>query len=190
MKPLPKFEPGASSEAQKDKESTQIDKELARMDSQQPMVETESRAPRRPRTKIGHDRSRLVRALEALARATGAPFDPPTLADLAGVSDDEYQAICARLIETLAAGISEVSGIGKAAVPTLDAQLANFEIWQKQRPIFYHWPPEAMTALRQACVQLGGDFAEILPCFAMSTQIKLRSGRLLLLNREGRETKS
>ncbi len=187
MKPLPKFDPNTSSEALKDQgdmELANINKELC-MESQQ-TTETEPQATRRPRTRIGHDRSRLVRALEALATATGAPFDPPTLTQLAGISDDEYRAICARLIESIGAGIS---GIGKATIPTIDSQIANFEAWQRQRPQYFWWSDAEMENLRQKLTELGQ--VETSPIFAMSIAVKLLpSGKIVLIDRNGKETKS
>jgi len=154
------------------------------MDSQQ--TETESQVTRRPRTRIGHDRSRLVRALEDFARATGASFDPPTLAQLADVTEDEYRAICDGLVAALA---SSINGIGKSTVPTYDVQLSNFRVWQHQRPQYFWWDDAAMEALRRKLEQLG-PHCELIPIFAMSIQVKLSSGKLTLLNRRGEETRT
>lgn len=154
------------------------------MDTQQ--METESQVTRRPRTRIGHDRSRLVRALEQFARSIGAPFDPPTLAQLAEVSEDEYEAIRDRLSAALASGID---GIGKSKTPPIEDQLTNFVTWQQQRMPYFHWDDPAMEALRCKLEQLGPG-CELIPCFAMSVQVKLLSGRLILINRRGEETKS
>jgi hypothetical protein len=154
------------------------------MESQQ--TNTESQATRRPRTRIGHDRSRLVRTLEEFARAISAPFDPPTLAHLADISDDEYHAIRDRLIAMLAAGID---GIGNSPVPPLDVQFENFRAWQAAHTTYFHWDDTAMDALRQKLERLGPG-CELIPCFAMSVQIKLPNGRLILINRRGEETKS
>ena len=154
------------------------------MDSQQ--IETESQVTRRPRTRIGHDRSRLVRTLEEFARAIGAPFDPPTLAHIADLSDDEYNAIRDRLIGAIAAGID---GIGNTKVPTLEVQIENFRTWQSSHTTYYQWDDAAMDTLRLKLEQLGPG-CEIIPCYAMSVYIKLPSGRLILINRRGEETRS
>jgi len=152
-------------------------------------IETETQATevtRRPRTRIGHDRSRFVRALEGLVRATDAPFDPPTLAVLADVSDDEYEAIRSRVISALAFGID---GVGNAKAPAVDVQIENIKAWQRERPTYYHWDEASIDALRRKLEALGPG-CELIPCFAMSVQVKLPNGRLILINRRGEETKS
>ena len=80
------------------------------MDSQQ-TAESEVRAPRRSRTRIGHDRSQLVHALEAIARATGAPFSAPKLQHLAEISNEEYRAVCVMISEALEPGVRGITAL-------------------------------------------------------------------------------
>jgi len=154
------------------------------MDSQ--TTETESQVARRPRIRIGHDRSRFVHALQAVARALDAPIDPPTLAIFAELPEDEYRAICDRVGTAFSAGIE---GIGKSKILPDEVQLKEFVGWQHQRPPYFHWDQVAMDALGRKLKQLGPG-CELIPCFAMSVQVKLPSGKLILINRRGEETKS
>jgi hypothetical protein len=149
------------------------------------IAEQTAKPARKPRTRIPHERSQFVHALEDFARAIGAPFDAPSLPQLAAVTQDEFLAIRDRLITAFAAGIE---GIGKSSVPTYDVQLDSFRTWQRQRVEYFQWDDAAMDALRRKLDQLGPN-CELIPAFAYSVQIKRPNGALILVNRKGDETK-
>ncbi len=193
MKPLPKFDPNASSESQKkegkmDLRQTETQSSPAIVDAaitEQPAA----RPDRKPRTRIQHERSQFVHATNTYRRALGAEFDAPDLlrlTDVNEVSQDEFAAIRDRVAAALVLG---VEGIGKSKVPSLDVELENFELWQHQRVSYFHWDEAALEALRRKLEQLGPG-CELIPCFAMSVQVKLPSGKLILINRRGEQTKS
>jgi hypothetical protein len=145
------------------------------------VAEIEKSRPHRVR--VQHDRSRLVHALEGLGRALGGNLDVPTLAMVASLNEDEYQAIVAMLIERMTEG---VGAIGKSKIPTIDAQLENFRTWQLAHSEYFQWPQTAMDALRAKLETLGPE-AELVPLYALSVGVRLSNGQIILLDREGRE---
>ena len=196
MKPLPKFDPNASSESQKkegkmDLRQTETQSSPAIVDAaitEQPAA----RPDRKPRTRIQHERSQFVHATNTYRRALGAEFDAPDLlrlTDVNKVSQDEFAAIRAAMQSAIDKVLGGVRSASNAAVPMIEDQLANFVTWQHQRVPYFHWDEPAMDALRQKLEQLGPG-CELIPTFAMSVQVKLASGRLILVNRKGEETKS
>lgn len=75
-----------------------------------------------------------------------------------------------------------------ANVPTIDAAIENFRNWQLLHGPIHRWPADAMERLRVKLSDLGKG-VELLPCYAMSVGVRLRDGRIILIDRNGRETK-
>jgi hypothetical protein len=153
------------------------------LDDNQPAAET-PKASRAKRLEVGHDRSKVFHAAEKFGTVLGVTF-PLTFEQVAGLSEDEYSAYRARLAEVFTTG---VSAIGKSTVPTYPVQLENFAMSQGSKGTYWVWPPDALSALAARLEQLGPG-CELIPTFAMSVQIKLPSGKLILVNRRGEDTK-
>ena len=71
----------------------------------------------------------------------------------------------------------------------LDAALAVATDFQNAHPVFYRWPPPAMENLRRKLIELGSDFVELIPNYALSIGVRLKSGRLIQIDRDGREVR-
>jgi len=134
----------------------------------------------RPRPRV-----RLANALDLLGRAAGVELDATLKGRLFEMPDDEFDA----LLQGLAAGVAKTVAAAHAKIPSIDAEIENFAQWQGAKGALFIWPAAAMEALRAKMTELG-EGVELIPCFAMSVQVKLRSGRLILIGRDGRETKS
>lgn len=185
MKTLPKFDPNGSSESQKEEKEMELQQTQTETEPIDAAIPEQPASKRKPRTRIQHERSQFVHTLEQVARVTGAPFNPPTLAQLADLSEDEYRAICNLVAAAL---LSAIDGIGKSTVPNYDIQIGNFRVWQNSHTQYFWWDDTATDALRRKLEQLGPG-CEIIPCFAMSVGVKLPNGKLILINRKGEETK-
>ena len=132
-------------------------------------------------------RVRLANALRLFGSAAGMEIDDAIRARLFNLSDDEFNALLERVADDLSAILR---GVERPSPLSNDTQLENFELWQISRGAeYFRWPQAAMEALRQKLEQLGPR-CELIPCFAMSVQVKLPSGKLILINRSGEETKS
>lgn len=142
--------------------------------------------PRKKRLKAPHEVSRFVHAVNNFRRALGAEFDAPDLLAVTKFSEDEFLAAKRRVLQNVAAALGPLES--PPIVPTIDVQLANFSDWQGEHGEYYRWQPFEMEALRRKLVELG-EGAELFFCYAMSVGVKLRSGRLLLIDRRGQEIK-
>ncbi len=145
-------------------------------------TETEEKAETKPRPR---PRVRLINAVELLARAGGVELAPGWQERIFDMTEDEFGALLQHLTDEVG---SLLLNVARPAVPGIDVQLENFVRWQAGRGAYFQWAPEAMEALRTKLAELG-DGIELIPCFAMSVQVKLRNGKLILLNRRGEETK-
>src|ERR1700691_1496980 len=57
----------------------------------------------------------------------------------------------------------------------VEVKLENFQMYKNGKGIeYYRWPPEAIDALRARLIAMGPG-CELIPCFAMSVQVKLPS---------------
>lgn len=144
-------------------------------------------ATRHPRIRIPHPRRRLLSAVKFLAQAAEVELQAPTLEQLTCMSDDEFRALRQHICDGMSAALRGAAA--PSAAPDIEVQLQNFVAWQQSHPAYYHWPAEAMEALRAKLVEVGPG-AELIPCFAMSVQLKLPTGKLILVNRKGLETRS
>ena len=132
-------------------------------------------------------RVRLANALRLFGSAAGIEVDEAVRARLFNLSDDEFNALLQRIADDLGATLR---GVERPGAPSIEVQLKNFQAWQVGKGVeYYRWPAEAMEALRARLTELGPG-CELIPCFAMSVQVKLPNGKLLLINRRGEETKS
>ena len=134
----------------------------------------------RPRPRV-----RLANALELLGRAARVDLDATIKERLFELPDDEFDA----LLQGLADGVAKTLSAAHAKIPSIDAGIENFAQWQGSKGALFIWPAAAMEALRAKLVELG-EGVELVPLYAMSVGVKLRSGRLVLIGRDGRETKS
>lgn len=152
-------------------------------------AQPEAKPARKPRTRIQHERSRFVRAINSLRRELEAEFDAPDLLRLTTVSEDEFLAIKNSVINSIAASLGGV--VAPPVKLNIEAELLNFIDWQKRKGGgYYAWSESEMDCLREALVALGDDFQGLFFCYAMSVGAKLKSGRLILIDRRGKETKS
>ena len=149
---------------------------------------TAQQQARKPRTRITHERSRFVHATNRYRRELGAEFDAPDLLRVAEMSDDEYIAVSQGVITAIAGVLGGVAQ--PAPSPDVDAMMSTFADWQAAHPPYYHRSPEAMAAIRKKLVELGPG-TELIPLYALSVGAKLpRTGRLILINNSGEETRS
>ncbi len=146
----------------------------------------EGRPTRRPRTRIDHDRSRVVRGFELIAPELPVELNVLTLTSAADYSQDEWEAYLWRIGAALHDALDGVNH--RPPVEDYDTQIRNFHDWQLQMPTIYHWPEAAENALRAKLEELGPG-CRLIPLYAMSIGVKLPSGRLTLIDRQGRETK-
>jgi hypothetical protein len=136
----------------------------------------------RPRPRV-----RLANALRLFGSAAGIEVDEAVRARLFNLSDDEFNALLQRVADDLGATLR---GVDRPGAPSIEVALENFQAWQFSKgPEYFRWPSEAMEALRVRLTELGPG-CELIPCYAMSVQVKLPSGKLILVNRRGEDTKS
>jgi len=132
-------------------------------------------------------RVRLANALRLFGSAAGIEIDEAVRARLFNLSDDEFNALLQHLADDLA---TILRGVERPNPQSIEVLLKNFQTWQVGKGVdYYRWPDEAMEALRARLIELGPG-CELIPCFAMSVQVKLPSGKLILINRRGEDTKS
>jgi hypothetical protein len=132
-------------------------------------------------------RVRLANALRLFGSAAGIELDEAVRARLFNLSDDEFNALLQRIADDL--GVI-LRGVERPSPPSIEIQLENFQLWQIGKGVeYYRWAPEAMETLRARLTALGPG-CELIPCFAMSVQVKLPSGKLILIDRRGKETRS
>jgi hypothetical protein len=140
-------------------------------------------AKRKPRIRLPQKPS-LPGALAVLSQALGAEFNPLSIERLPQVDAAELEAIRRRIFDGVDSAIRGVS-------PTeFDAEVAMNIFWDWQRPLgqYYQWPDK--EPLRRKLKELGDDVVALTPCYAYSVGVRLRSGRTILINREGREVQS
>jgi hypothetical protein len=136
----------------------------------------------RPRARV-----RLANALRLFGSAAGIELDEAVRARLFNLSDDEFNALLQRIADDLS---TTLRGVERPSPPSIEVQLLNFQGWQAAKGAeYYRWPTEAMDALRARLTEFGPG-CELIPCFAMSVQVKLPTGKLILINRRGEETPS
>lgn len=155
-------------------------------------AQPEAKPVRKPRTRIQHERSRFVHAVNRLRRDLEAEFDAPDLLRLTTVSEDEFLAIKSGVTKAIAGSLG--GAVAPPVKPNIEAELANFKDWQTRQggagaQSYYAWSEGEIDCLRQALVALGDEFQGLFFCYAMSCGVKLRSGRLILIDRRGVETK-
>ncbi len=150
-------------------------------------AEGQPEAKTRSRVRIPHPRRRLLNAIRYLAEAAEVELEIPPLDHFVELSDDQFRGVREQIVQNVKSVLQGVTT--KPTVPDLEAQLEQFARWQAQHSLYYRWAPEAMAALRDKLISLGPE-VELVPLFAMSCGAKLPSGRLILINREGREVKS
>jgi hypothetical protein len=135
---------------------------------------TAEKAPK-PRVRV-----RFANAVELFARAAGVQLDAAVRDRILEMTDDEFSALFQGITDNLGAVLR---GVERPKVPSIDIQLENFSLWQKSKGVeYYRWPAVSMDALRARLIEFG-DGVELIPCFAMSVQVKLRDGRIILLDR-------
>jgi hypothetical protein len=150
-----------------------------------PEITAPAPAIRRPRTRIPHENSRLYRWLEGHPAAVA--FELPEMATFALLTVDELGGLSAAIGLAIAGAL----GGGTTVVPAASSvavQLANFREWFLPRTPLWHWDEVSMQNLERKARELGS--VEIFGCFAMSCYVKTPSGRLVLVGRDGKETRA
>jgi hypothetical protein len=146
-------------------------------------------SPRRRTSSMA--KKRFVRTLVDLAHVKETAFDSPGLQRLLDDSDGEFETVRHQVIEAIERALR---GEAQAATrfthcptcsatlepPSLETQMANFQLWQRQRPRVYLWPESEMTRLRES-LEIG-DVIE--PAYAMSMRIRKADGRVWLFERK------
>jgi len=148
-------------------------------------IETNAKA-RKPRTRISHERSRFVHATNRYRRDLGADFDAPDLLRMTTVSEDEFAAVRARLLEGIAAALGAVAS--PLPGPGPDLQIKEWDRWCHMRGALFIRNAEQLETIKKKLIELGPG-AELVPMYAMSVGVKLRSGKFILIDNFGNETK-
>ncbi len=144
------------------------------------MNSTKEEPKPRPRPRV-----RLLNALDLLGRAGGIEIDEAVRGRLFELSEDEFGALLDRIVSELRPMLDAVA---QRPVPPVDQQIEDFKRWQQSRGTFFQWPEQATAALRAKLAELGAG-VELVPLYAMTVGIKLPDGRLIMVDRNGRQTK-
>src|SRR5260370_24473620 len=90
--------------------------------------------------------------------------------------NSKFNALLQRIADDLG---TTLRGVDRSSPQSIKVQLENFQIWQIGKGVeYYRWPSEAMEALHARLMKLGPG-CELIPCFAMSVQVKLPNGKLI-----------
>ena len=123
-------------------------------------------APHKPRVRLPH-KPTLRSALVVLGHALGTEFNPPA---------DESEAIRRRIVNGVNAAL-------RATEFDLEVAINIVRDWQRPLGQYYHWPD--FEPLRRKLQELGDDVVALTPVYAHSVAARLRSGRTILINRDG-----
>jgi hypothetical protein len=141
--------------------------------------------PTRPHIRVPHKYTRFLKSMDVLSIELATEFNAPPMDELLKLTAEEFEAARERFIDAIAASLADFT---PPAVPLPAVQLDDFRIWQWQRAPYYVWPAAAMEALSLKLSELG-EGVVLIPCYALTVGVKLRDGRVIRLDRNGRETK-
>lgn len=150
----------------------------------QEIATTEEKQTQNPKPR---QRVRFANAVELFSRAAGVQIGPSVRERILEMTDDEFTALFQSYAENIG---SVLRGVERPKVPAIAVQLENFVGWQSSKGAeYFRWPAAAMEALKAKLIELG-EGVELVPIFAMSVQVKLRNGKIIMLDRAGKETKN
>jgi hypothetical protein len=145
-------------------------------------TEPKTSPPEEPEPRL---RATLLAAVHQFAASLGQEAgDLPSIDDLMSKTDEQIGWLRSRVVDAVRLALF---GIRRPDVPSIDVQLENFRTWQMNLSTYFQWPSAAMEALRGKLMELG-EGVELHPCFAMSIAIRLQDGRVIYIDRQGRQT--
>jgi hypothetical protein len=151
--------------------------------------------PRQPATRALRRRSardHFVEALATMSRFAEPKLNLAKLRQLMDLGDEEYATQATRIMQAIAAVLSDEEVVRFATCPhcaaplealSPDVAVVNLMTWQKAHPAYYQWSPYELKKLLDHLHQHPGHV--LVPNFAQSCDIREPSGRTYTYLRNG-----